>query len=67
MHFLVVEEEFLMLLKAKYFQQKLKTRVFQTAPKTRISDLSNLKTLIPKQILQRLPIVLSQVKAGNTS
>ena len=28
---------------------------------------SNLKILTPKQILQRLPIVLPQVKAGNTS
>ena len=26
-----------------------------------------LKMLIPKQIFQRLPIVLAQVKAGNTS
>ena len=26
-----------------------------------------LKTLIPKQMLQRLPIVLAQVKACNTS
>ena len=28
---------------------------------------SNLKILTPKQMLQRLPIVLAQVKAGNTS
>ena len=26
-----------------------------------------LKTLIPKQMLQRLPIALAQVKAGNNS
>ena len=26
-----------------------------------------LKTLIPKQMLQRLPIALTQVKAGNVS
>ena len=26
-----------------------------------------LKMIIPKQILQRLPIALAQVKAGNTS
>ena len=26
-----------------------------------------LKTLIPKQMFQRLPIALAQVKAGNTS
>ena len=30
------------------------------------SDHSNLKTLIPKQMLQRLQIALPQVKAGNT-
>ena len=28
---------------------------------------TGLKTLIPKQILQRLPIALAQVKAGNNS
>ena len=28
---------------------------------------SNLKVLTPKQMFQRLPIVLAQVKAGNTS
>ena len=32
------------------------------------SDLAkNIKTLTPKQMLQRLPIALAQVKAGNTS
>ena len=31
------------------------------------SDHSNLKILSPKQMLQRLPVVLAQVKAGNTS
>ena len=30
------------------------------------SDHSNLKTLSPKQMLQRLKIALPQVKAGNT-
>ena len=33
----------------------------------KISDHSNLKILIPKQIIQRLPIALALVKAGNTS
>ena len=32
-----------------------------------ISDRLSLKMLTPKQILQRLTIALSQVKAGNTS
>ena len=31
------------------------------------SDHANLKILTPKQMLQRLPIALAQVKAGNTS
>ena len=31
------------------------------------SDLSNLKILSPKQLLQRLPIAFLQVKASNTS
>ena len=36
--------------------------------KRRPSDLATqLKILTPKQILQRLPIALAQVKAGNTS
>ena len=33
----------------------------------KVSDHSNLKILSPKQILQRLPIALAKVKAGNTS
>ena len=32
----------------------------------KVSDHSNLKILRPKQMLQRLPIALAQVKAGNT-
>ena len=34
---------------------------------TGFSDHSSLKILTPKQMLQKLPIVLPQVKAGNTS
>ena len=33
----------------------------------KVSDHSNLKILTPKQMVQRLPIALAQVKAGNTS
>ena len=33
----------------------------------KVSDHSNLKILTPKQMLQRLPTALAQVKAGNTS
>ena len=32
----------------------------------KVSDHSNLKILSPKQMFQRLPIALVQVKAGNT-
>ena len=33
----------------------------------KVSGRKQLKTLTPKQMLQRLPIVLAQVKPGNTS
>ena len=33
----------------------------------KVTDHSNLKILSPKQMLQRLPIALAQVKSGNTS
>ena len=33
----------------------------------KVSDHSNIKILSPKQMLQKLPIALAQVKAGNTS
>ena len=33
----------------------------------KVFDNSNLEILNPKQMLQRLPIGLAQVKAGNTS
>ena len=33
----------------------------------KVSDHSNLKILAPKQMIQRLPIALAQVKVGNTS
>ena len=38
--------------------------VFQAKYKTKYEE--ELKTLTPKQILQRFPIALAQVKAGNT-
>ena len=54
-----VEKELLMLLIVNIFPIKTKSIGF--------SSHSNLKTLIPKQMSQRLPIALAQVKAGNTS
>ena len=53
-----VEKEFLMLLIVNIFPIKTKSTGF--------SNHSNLKTLTPKQMLQRLPIALAQVKPGNT-
>ena len=35
--------------------------------KTKATKRTGLKVLTPKQMLQRLPIVLAQVKAGNNS
>ena len=37
-----------------------------TGVSDKVSDHSNLKLLVPKQMLQRLPIALAQVKTGNT-
>ena len=63
-------------LKALYIGRQKVLETFQSGifPKnktegTGFSDhrQSNLKILTPKQMLQRLPIVLAQVKAGNTS
>ena len=39
-------------------------RVARTA---KVSDYSNFRILTLQQMLQRLPIALAQVKAGNTS
>ena len=35
--------------------------------KTKATKVAGLKILTPKQMLQRLPIALAQVKAGNNS
>ena len=59
--FLRAEKKFLTLLKAKYFLAKSKGAGFLNL------DRSKLKILTPKQMLQRLPIALAQVKAGNNS
>ena len=42
-------------------------KIEDTGFSDKVSDHSNLKILTPKQMLQRLPIALAQVKAGNTS
>ena len=56
-------------------QQKIKglpsdlTRIGRVAKVSdhNVSDHSDLKILTPKQMLQRLPIALTQVKASNSS
>ena len=48
---------------SKIFRIKFESTGFSD----KVSDHSNLKILTPKQMLQRLPIALAQVKAGNTS
>ena len=48
-----------------FLKDPLKTEVAGFSDK--VSNDSNLKILMPKQILQRLSIALAQVKAGNTS
>ena len=53
----MVEKEF------SIFSIKIEGRGFSD----KVSDHSNLKILTPKQILQKLPITLAQVKGGTTS
>ena len=60
-NFLNVREMVLNGFKSKIFLTKSTgTGLFNT-------DNSKLKILTPKQMLQRLPIALAQVKAGNNS
>ena len=50
------------------FESKiLPIKIEGTGCSDKISNHSNLKILTPKQMLQRLPITLAQLKAGNTS
>ena len=53
--------------KGKGCSRMLASRPSDLARVAKVSDHSNLKILSPKQMLQRLPIALAQVKAGNTS
>ena len=68
-------KKFLMLLKMKYYHKKkqgkgrksILNRVAsgRVAQLAKVSDRKHLKILTHKQMLQRLPIALVQVKAGN--
>ena len=79
-HFLKEEKWFIMLFKTKYFyyhQQKQTNQTNLANQNTKATNIfrqhqkeqknMNIKILIPKQMLQRSPIALVQVKAGNTS
>ena len=55
--------------KAKYktiCKKRIPNMSQRAACVVKISNHSNLKTLSPKQMLQRLPIALAQIKAGKT-
>ena len=56
-------KNFLMLLKAEYFQKENKGKVLEVFYFN--YDRAQFKILIPKQMLQKLPIALAQVKSGN--
>ena len=49
------------------FNKKQRERPSDLARVAKVFARTRIKKLIPKEILQRLPIVLTQVKAGNTS
>ena len=74
LYFLIEGKQFLMLLKVGYFE-KNKQGTGLTSILDRLTKVSNrkifshqhLKLLTPKQMFERLPIELVQVKAGNTS
>ena len=48
-------------------EKQEKGRPSNLARVTKVVDNTQLKILTPKQMLQRLPTALAQVKAGNTS
>ena len=54
---IILEDNTKMMLDAGYNAKQNKTE----------QDRTGLKILTPKQLLQRLPIALAQVKAGNNS
>ena len=65
LYFLMEGKKFLMLLKLEYFQKRKQVKGL-TSVLEKVLNHEQLKILTPKQILQRLPISIAQVKAGNT-
>ena len=47
--------------------KKFSIKIESTGFSDKVSNHSSLKVLTPKQMLQRLPIALAEVKAGNIS
>ena len=62
MHFFEGRERILDAFESKIFSIRIEVLGFSD----KVLNHSNLKTLTPKQKLQRLPIALAQVKAGTT-
>ena len=56
-----------MPLGADYFDLNKKKKQDETKQNKTEQEAAGLKILTPKQMLQRLPIALAQVKAGNNS
>ena len=67
-------EKLFMFLKAEFLRERkqgtgltsISDRLAKVSDR-KVSDRNQLKILTPNQMLQRLPIALAQVKAGNTS
>ena len=60
-------ERVLVAFESKIFPKKIEGAGFLDRKGDKVSDHSNLKILTSKQMLQRLPIALAQLKKGDTS
>ena len=60
-------ERVLVAFESKIFPKKIEGAGFLDRKGDKVSDHSNLKILTSKQMVQRLPIALAQVKVDNTS
>ena len=66
--FFEVTERAIDAFESKIFSVRSKgTGISNLATRDKVFDHSKVKILTPKQMLQRLPIALAQVKAGNNS
>ena len=67
LYFLMERKNFLMLLEVEYFQKENKENNLAKVFDCNAFNHKQFKILTPNQMLQRLPVALAQVKAGNTS